>query len=248
MQTFTGQANDPYLLERKLWNEGFQRVMGLDEVGRGCLAGPVVAAGVILDPDVTIPGIADSKKLNAIQRKDVSGRIKSECVWWTIAMCDRNEIDSLNILRASLLAMERCVKQTAPAPDYLLIDGNRGMPAMLIPSATVIRGDDLSASIGAASILAKVYRDEYMASLHKEYPEFGWDRNVGYPTSFHFEALERFGITSHHRTSFRLRTDKMYGAQENGRSAPMPCNDPGDIPDATDFQGADGQQFIRSKY
>lgn len=234
MQSSTGVAKDPYLLEKKLWNEGFQRVMGLDEVGRGCLAGPVVAAGVILNPVVHIPGIADSKKLNASQRKEVAARIKSESVWWTIALCSRDEIDSLNILRASLLAMERCVKQTEPEPDYLLIDGNRGIPASLIPSATVIKGDDLSASIGAASILAKVYRDGYMTALHKEFPEFGWDRNVGYPTIFHYEALGKFGITPYHRTSFRLRTDRKYGAQKDGGSESNRQVRHGMLPNAAD--------------
>jgi len=210
MHASSGNDPDPLLLEKKLWKEGFQRVMGLDEVGRGCLAGPVVAAGVILDPDAEIHGIADSKTLNAVKRKEVAGYIKSKSISWTIAMCDREEIDSLNILKASLRAMEKCVNQTDPPPDYLLIDGNRGIPSLLMPSMTVIKGDRLSHSIGAASILAKVYRDDYMADLHREYPEFGWERNVGYPTISHYEALNKFGITPYHRTTFRLGTEQLY--------------------------------------
>ncbi len=201
---------DPYYFENKLWKEGFRRVMGLDEVGRGCLAGPVVAAGVILDPNVRIPGISDSKKLGAVARRTIAEQIKSRSIWWMVARCERDEIDALNILQASLKAMAKCVEKTDPKPDYLLIDGNRGIASALIPSLTIIKGDELSASIGAASILAKVYRDDYMASLHREYPEFGWDRNVGYPTAMHYKALQEFGATPHHRTTFRLGTERIY--------------------------------------
>ncbi len=209
MQTVAGTL-DSYLFEKKLWNEGFEKVMGLDEVGRGCLAGPVVAAGVILRPGATIPGISDSKQLSPKKRREVAAAIKSKCLCWTVARCDIEEIHALNILRASLRAMEKCVGSAAPAPDYLLVDGNQSLPSLLVPTTTVIKGDALSASIGAASILAKVYRDEYMAKLHVEYPEFGWDRNVGYPTAYHYQALADHGITPHHRTSFRLRTTLMY--------------------------------------
>jgi ribonuclease HII len=209
---------DPYFYENQLWKEGFRRIMGLDEVGRGCLAGPVVAAGVILDPDTRIPGIADSKKLGAAQRQTVAEKIKADCVWWTVARCERDEIDSLNILYASLKAMVKCVENTDPPPDYLLVDGNRGIPSTLIPSQTVVGGDGLSASIGAASILAKVYRDELMSSLHKEFPEFGWDRNVGYPTASHYKALQEFGVTPHHRTTFRLGTNRIYRSKPDAKS------------------------------
>ncbi len=221
MHTSSGNHSDPLLLEKKLWNEGFQRVMGLDEVGRGCLAGPVVAAGVILDPDAEIPGIADSKTLKAARRREIAGHIKEKSICWTIALCDREEIDTLNILKASLRAMEKCVNQTDPPPDYLLIDGNREIPSLFMPSLTVIKGDSLSYSIGAASILAKVYRDEYMTVLHREYPEFGWDRNVGYPTISHYEALSKFGITPYHRTTFRLGTDRIYHHRD-GLQPPIP--------------------------
>ncbi len=208
--------HDPYLLEKRLWDEGFTRVMGLDEVGRGCLAGPVVASGVILKPNSQITGISDSKKINARKRIAVANEIKKNCLCWTVASCDVGEIDTYNILGASLRAMERCVQCAKPGPDYLLIDGNRGINAMLLPSRTVVGGDDLSASIGAASILAKVYRDEYMAELHHQFPEYGWDKNVGYPTAYHYEALGNYGITPHHRTSFCLRTTLLHHKKGDG--------------------------------
>ncbi len=202
--------HNPYLLEKRLWDEGFGRIMGLDEVGRGCLAGPVVAAGVILRPNSTIPGISDSKKINAKQRVVIAEKIKKNCLWWTVASCDVGEIEAYNILGASLKAMEKCVQRTKPDPDYLLIDGNRSITSMLVPLQTIIKGDHLSASIGAASILAKVYRDGYMADLHHKFPEYGWDKNAGYPTVYHYEALGKYGITPHHRTSFRLGTTRLY--------------------------------------
>lgn len=204
------QLHDAYRIEKKLWEEGFQRVMGLDEVGRGCLSGPVVAAGVILNPARTVPGITDSKKLKASQRILLAEQIKQHALCWTVAWCDVEEINTYNILHASLRAMAKCVKKADPQPDFLLIDGNKGIESLLIRSETVIGGDYLSASIGAASIIAKVYRDQWMSELHREYPEFGWDQNVGYPTLRHYEALTAFGYTPHHRTTFRLRTDQLY--------------------------------------
>lgn len=201
---------DPYFFENRLRKEGYRQIMGLDEVGRGCLAGPVVAAGVILDPGLRIEGIADSKKLSAARRKTLAREIKDGSVFWTIALCDRQEVDTWNILQASLKAMMRCVEKSDPPPDYLLVDGNHGLPSTLIPSMTIVGGDARSASIGAASILAKVFRDDLMTTLHEEFPEFGWDRNVGYPTVAHYKALMEFGATPHHRRSFRLRTDRIY--------------------------------------
>lgn len=205
-----GSEIDSYELEKRLWGEGFRDIMGLDEVGRGCLAGPVVAAGVILNPRVFIPGIKDSKKLKSVQREELADQIKAHSKCWSIAWCNREEIDALNILKASLKAMARCVDKAVLKPDFLLIDGNKGIDSLMIRSETVLKGDDRSASIGAASILAKVYRDQLMAELHHQYPEFGWDRNVGYPTAHHYDALQRYGFTPHHRTSFRLRTDRRY--------------------------------------
>jgi len=203
-------VSNPWELEDKLGKEGFQRIMGLDEVGRGCLAGPVVAAGVVLGSDSAITGIADSKKLSANKRVAAAELIKRHAVCWTIAWCTNDEIDTLNILKASLKAMARCVEKASPRPDFLLIDGNKPIDGMLVRSETVVRGDNRSVSIGAASILAKVYRDALMTNLHQQYPEFGWDKNVGYPTARHYEALHRYGFTPFHRQSFRLGTSTPY--------------------------------------
>jgi|GEM_PF-47564 len=208
------QKTDRYQFEKQLWSEGYTRVMGLDEVGRGCLCGPVVAAGVILKPDATVNDkLRDSKTIKLASREELSTLIKSEAEFWTIQWCSPEEIDSLNILHASLRAMEKCSLQPEANPDYLLVDGNRA-PVTLIPHACLVKGDDRSASIAAASILAKVFRDEWMKNLHEEYPVFGWDSNVGYPTKVHYLGLEQYGYTKHHRKSFRLRTEKVYEQQK----------------------------------
>ncbi len=194
-------------IELKLWQEGFRRIMGLDEVGRGCLAGPVVAAGVILDPNNPIEGIQDSKKLSLSERKRLSKEIKKKALYWTIQEGDLAMIERLNILWASLETMNCCVTSSGANPDYLLVDGNRYVPTLLAHQC-IVKGDSKSVSIGAASIIAKVYRDELMASLHLEFPEYGWDNNVGYPTNAHRQALKRYGYTHYHRTSFSLGTTK----------------------------------------
>ncbi len=194
-------------IERTLWQEGFRRVMGLDEVGRGCLAGPVVAAGVILDPNNPIEGIQDSKKLSLSERLRLSKEIKKKALYWTIQEGDLAMIDRLNILWASLETMNSCATSTGANPDYLLVDGNRYVPTLLAHQC-IVKGDSKSASIGAASIIAKVYRDELMAGLHLEFPEYRWDNNVGYPTNAHRQALKKYGYTPVHRTSFSLGTTK----------------------------------------
>lgn len=194
-------------IELKLWQEGFRRIMGLDEVGRGCLAGPVVAAGVILDPNNPIEGIQDSKKLSLSERKRLSKEIKKKALYWTIQEGDLAMIERLNILWASLETMNCCATSSGANPDYLLVDGNRYVPTLLAHQC-IVKGDSKSVSIGAASIIAKVYRDELMASLHLEFPEYGWDNNVGYPTDAHRQALKKYGYTHYHRTSFSLGTTK----------------------------------------
>lgn len=200
---------DNYQFERNLWDEGFKRIMGLDEVGRGCLCGPVVAAGVILKPGVILNiGITDSKKLPKKKRELIAEVIKAKAAFWTIQYCTAKEIDQHNILKASIKAMLRCVETEGAKPDYLLVDGNRFAPSV-IPHNCIVKGDDRSVSIGAASILAKVYRDEWMEKLHLDFPHYGWDSNVGYPTQKHFEGLRKYGITIHHRRSFKLRTSKI---------------------------------------
>ena len=202
---------DKFSIERGLWKEGYRRVMGLDEVGRGCLSGPVVAAGVILKPDARLEiGIGDSKQIPQIERVRLAKEIKKNALFWVIKQCSPKEIDKLNILNASIKAMIKCSEEKGAEPDYLLVDGNRFAPSV-IPYSCVIKGDDKSASIGAASIIAKVYRDELMMNLHHKLPHYGWDTNVGYPTRAHFDGLKKYGYTEHHRKSFNLRTTKRLG-------------------------------------
>lgn len=190
--------------ERQVWSEGFSRVMGLDEVGRGCLCGPVVAAGVIFSPGYEPPaGLRDSKKLTRENRERLAKEIRETCLFWSVQCVSHQQIDRINILRASLLAMQQCVNAADPAPDMLFIDGNQPLN-LLIPQQTMVKGDDRSATIAAASVLAKVFRDDWMQKLHKEFPQYGWDRNVGYPTREHREALREHGPTPYHRMSFRL--------------------------------------------
>ncbi|MGA1464129.1 MAG: ribonuclease HII, partial [Balneolaceae bacterium] len=190
--------------ERQVWSEGFSRVMGLDEVGRGCLCGPVVAAGVIFSPGYEPPaGLRDSKKLTRENRERLAKEIRETCLFWSVQCVSHQQIDRINILRASLLAMLQCVDAADPAPDMLFIDGNQPLN-LLIPQQTMVKGDDRSATIAAASVLAKVFRDDWMQKLHKEFPQYGWDRNVGYPTREHREALREHGPTPYHRMSFRL--------------------------------------------
>ncbi|SMO86335.1 ribonuclease HII [Gracilimonas mengyeensis] len=206
------QETDRLHFERQLWEEQYQRVMGLDEVGRGCLAGPVVAAGVIFEPGTSIPTLRDSKTIEEKERLELAELIKEKAAYWTVQEGSIEEIDELNILWASIKTMQKCVEKADPQPDYLLVDGNR-FTNSLIPYTCVIKGDDRSMTIAAASILAKVYRDELMRSFHQKYPHYGWDTNVGYPTKAHKQGLAEHGYTTLHRQSFKLGTDKKY--QEN---------------------------------
>lgn len=193
--------------EKQLWAEGYTRIMGLDEVGRGCLSGPVVAAGVIFEPGTDIKEIKDSKTLSLEERIELAAVVKNHAAYWTIQKCSPAEIDKLNILWASIKAMQKCADAGGADPDYLLVDGNR-FGSSMIPHSCIVKGDDRSMSIGAASILAKVYRDKLMIDLHEDYPHFGWNTNVGYPTQRHFKGLKEYGITKYHRRSFKLRTNK----------------------------------------
>lgn len=198
---------DRLQFERQLWDEGYNHIVGLDEVGRGCLAGPVVAAGVVFEPGTDIPEIRDSKIVTEKERILLSEKIKTKAINWSIKEGSIDEINELNILWASLQTMQKCVDDLQPSPEYLLVDGNRYISS-LIPYTCLVKGDDRSMSIAAASILAKVYRDELMKELHTEFPEYGWDTNVGYPTSVHKKALHEFGYTKYHRTTFKLGTQK----------------------------------------
>lgn len=207
------QEPDRYHFEKQLWSEGYKRVMGLDEVGRGCLCGPVVAAGVILRPGAQVHNtLRDSKMILKEERSMLAELIKEEALFWTIQWCSPEVIDRLNILNASLHAMIKCSEAEEASPDYLLVDGNKS-PVTLLPHSCIIKGDNRSASIAAASILAKVYRDQQMITLHDQYPVYGWKSNVGYPTREHFRGLKKFGYTRHHRMSFRLRTNKRYAGE-----------------------------------
>ena len=177
---------------------------GCDEAGRGCLAGSVYAAAVILPPDFKNDLLNDSKQLTERQRYLLRETIEREALAWAVGIVTPQEIDKINILNASILAMQRAVEQLSIAPQHLLIDGNRFKPYKDIPHTCVIKGDGKYLSIAAASILAKTYRDDYMLQLHNLHPQYGWDRNKGYPTQEHRNAIERYGTTPYHRQSFRL--------------------------------------------
>ena len=177
---------------------------GCDEAGRGCLAGPVFAAAVILPKEYTHPLLNDSKQLTKIQREFLRDEIRQSALDWAVAQVDPATIDEINILNASFLAMERAVKKLKQQPGFLLIDGNRFKSGLDIPFQCIVKGDGRFFSIAAASILAKTYRDDYMKQLHEEFPLYGWHGNKGYPTPAHQEALSRYGITPHHRKSFQL--------------------------------------------
>lgn len=174
---------------------------GVDEVGRGPLAGPVVAAAVILDPDRPIVGLADSKKLSAKRREQLDLIIRERALAWHIAWASVAEIDQLNILQATMLAMQRAVAGLKPQPVSALIDGNR-CPILAIPAQAIIQGDSKVAAISAASILAKVYRDRELQKLHEAFPQYGFANHSGYPTAQHRAALKAYGASPHHRRSF----------------------------------------------
>lgn len=176
-------------------------VCGVDEVGRGPLCGPVVAAAVILDPMHLPGGLDDSKKLTAMRRAAAFDDIMSKA-WVGIGEATAEEIDTVNILQATFLAMRRAVASLTIAPAFALIDGNKVPPGLPCPADAVVKGDGRSASIAAASIIAKVHRDHFMAKLSQEYPGYGWERNAGYGTAEHLAALRRLGVTPYHRRSF----------------------------------------------
>jgi ribonuclease HII len=177
---------------------------GCDEAGRGCLAGPVFAAAVILPADFSNELLNDSKQLSESQRNTLRPIIEQEAIAWAVAQVVPKEIDSINILNASFLAMHRAIIQLKIPPTSLLIDGNRFKPFKNVPHHCIIKGDGKFMSIAAASILAKTYRDDYMESLAKQFPQYGWEKNKGYPTKMHRAAIQHSGPCVHHRKSFRL--------------------------------------------
>lgn len=182
---------------------------GCDEAGRGCLAGPVFAAAVILPPDFKNEHLNDSKKLTEKQRYQLRPLIEKEALAWAVASVSNTEIDEINILNASFLAMNKAVLELKIVPEHLLIDGNRFRPRTKIPFTCMVKGDGRFYSIAAASVLAKTYRDDFMLNLHNEFPYYDWDKNKGYPTKKHRAAIKEFGTTKYHRMSFRLLDEQL---------------------------------------
>lgn len=187
----------PYLQENRI-------EAGCDEAGRGCLAGAVYAAAVILPPDFKNEMLNDSKQLTEKQRYALRSVIEESALAWAVGIVSPEEIDQINILNASFLAMHRAIDQLKIRPEHLLIDGNRFNPYPNIPHTTIVKGDGKYLSIAAASILAKTYRDDYMNQLHREYPVYDWDHNKGYPTKKHRTAIAEHGISPYHRKSYNL--------------------------------------------
>lgn len=190
----------PYMLP-----DGFEA--GCDEAGRGCLAGPVYAAAVILPKDFYHPLLNDSKQLTAKQREKLRPIIEREAIAWGVYAVSPQEIDQINILKASITGMHRALDQLQVRPTHILVDGNRFYKYRNIPHTCVVKGDAKYASIAAASVLAKTYRDEYMLKIAAEYPQYGWDRNMAYPTKEHRAAIAEYGVTPHHRMSYKLLED-----------------------------------------
>lgn len=182
--------------------QGYQLIAGVDEVGRGPLVGDVVTAAVILDPNNPIEGLTDSKKLSEKKRLALLPEIKQKALAWAVGRCSPQEIDELNILQATMVAMQRAIAGLTVQPDLVLIDGNR-CPELPMDSQAVVKGDLRVAEISAASIIAKVVRDTEMEELDKQYPQFGFAKHKGYPTKAHFEAIEQHGVISEHRKSFK---------------------------------------------
>lgn len=203
------EKKDMWQIERSHFENGITCICGVDEAGRGPLAGPVCAAAVILPPDLLIPGLDDSKKLTDKRRRELFPIIKEKAVAYGIAFATHEEIDEINILQATYLAMERAMGSLSVRPDLALIDGNRAKDFGL-PVQTVVKGDSLSASIAAASILAKVTRDDYMDEMAKIYPQYGFDVHKGYGTKLHYDQIAQFGPSPIHRMTF---LKKFYGTK-----------------------------------
>ena len=177
---------------------------GCDEAGRGCLAGSVYAAAVILPPDYQNPDLNDSKKLTDKKRKALREQIERDAVAWAVGIVTPDEIDKINILNASILAMHRALDQLKVRPEAVIVDGNRFKPYQNLPYTTIVKGDGKYLAIAAASILAKTYRDDYIDALAEEYPQYDWKSNKGYPTKKHRAAIKQFGVTPYHRMSYNL--------------------------------------------
>ena len=193
--------HDPWELENRLYDQGYQAVCGVDEAGAGPLAGPVYAAAVILPRGLTLPYLNDSKKVTPRRREILFDQIREQAIAYAIAWADEKEIDAINILNARMLAMDRAIKMLNPAADFALIDGNRNQ-GIELQNEMEVHGDARSASIAAASILAKVSRDRFMVELAEQYPQYAFEKHKGYPTKLHYERLRQYGPSPVHRKTF----------------------------------------------
>ncbi len=187
----------------------FDLECGTDEAGRGCLAGPVTAAAVLLPGSFVNEVLNDSKQLSEKKRDFLRPLIENEAICYSVTHIEPLIIDEINILNASIHAMQECIKKLNPIPNYIIVDGNRFKPVENIPHSCIIKGDSKYLSIAAASVLAKTYRDEYMNQIHEEFPMYNWKQNKGYPTKEHREAIRRYGTTKYHRMSFRLLPEQL---------------------------------------
>jgi ribonuclease HII len=192
-----------------LKHSAFKYETGTDEAGRGCLAGPVTAAAVILPEDFKLDLLNDSKQLSEKIREHLKPLIQQQALCYHVAHVEPDVIDEINILNASIRAMQDCIVKLSPVPQYIIVDGNRFKPVDNIPHSCIIKGDSKYLSIAAASVLAKTYRDEYMSKLHEEFPMYNWKNNKGYPTLEHREAIRKYGITKYHRKTFRMLSEQM---------------------------------------
>ncbi|MCK4385833.1 MAG: ribonuclease HII [candidate division Zixibacteria bacterium] len=213
-------SEDMLVYEKKLWKQGWELVAGVDEVGRGPLAGPVVAACVILPKNLLLPGVDDSKKLTRIKREKLFEQIMDHAIEVGIGMVREKTIDRINILNASLKAMWKAVKKLGVSPQFVLVDGNQKIPNLPFPQMPIVKGDSKSICVASASIVAKVTRDKIMHNYHKKYPQFCFAQNKGYSTKSHLEALKTFGPCRIHRRSFKiiklLETNQMaFGIMES---------------------------------
>jgi ribonuclease HII len=187
----------------------FNLECGTDEAGRGCLAGPVTAAAIILPDNFTLDLLNDSKQLTEKTREELRPIIVEKAITYAVTHIEHHIIDEINILNASIKAMQESIVKLNPTPEYIIVDGNRFKPINNIPFSTIVKGDSKFMSIAAASVLAKTYRDDYMNLIHEEFPMYNWKKNKGYPTLEHREAIRKYGVTKYHRMSFRLLPDQL---------------------------------------
>jgi ribonuclease HII len=187
----------------------YQFEAGTDEAGRGCLAGPVTAAAVLLPDNFALELLNDSKQLSEKTREKLKPLIEEKAISFAVTHLEPLVIDEINILNASIKAMQECISKLNPTPQYIIVDGNRFKPTQNIPYSTIVKGDGKYLSIAAASVLAKTYRDEYMDKIHEEFPMYNWKKNKGYPTAEHREAIKKYGPCKYHRMSFRLLPEQL---------------------------------------